>query len=181
MSKELRVAIAKDVLERIVPNPDLGVEPLGYIETGTNNEVCQVCALGAMALSALCNDRLGETLGVDPEIQPEYLENTLAFENFIRKNLMQVFSPEQLGLIEVAFEGQFTGFWGDARLDSGHHPSSVEFAYDPIKLDDASQEQFERLGAALTFSKQEDVPRLRLKMIMENIVKNGEFRPEAGA
>ena len=175
---KLRVAVARDVLKRIVPNPDLDVEVATYLETDRTGEPCRVCALGSMALSALLNRRLRRALNIGPEVNCERIEAPHDFKDFMGDTVEQIFSAEQLGLIETAFEKNMNGFWAGAKLDNDRDPGSVRHLKDRSSLSGASLDQYDALETAYEWGcEAEWEPRERLKEIMKNIVKNGEFKP----
>lgn len=138
---EKRVQIAKDVLAQLALKkliPEQGT----YVES-SNGESCTACALGA--LFACTAVRVGNK---------ELIEEASNYWGFdqIREQLTPLFSEQQLGKIECAFEG-----WGAD--DSEEYGSLMTEAYN----DGISS------------------PRVRMERIMRNIIaNNGTFVPSKG-
>jgi hypothetical protein len=117
---------------------------------------CRVCALGACLLS---------TASLYNKFQFESLKKKASYgeEEFIipyselQYRLSEIFTQEQMDLIESAFEGRdMTG----------------------KRLPGRSSLPVETVQSAIAFGSKYDVPKARLRAIMKNIVKNdGEFRP----
>lgn len=168
--KAQRIAIAKDVIAQMNSKKyhprggiyiDLyleknncefeGVKPLHEVVKAT--QMCDVCAIGAMCLSAATvfdgvewNGQQSRYWGSDGCEQ----------DSNIRKVLHQFFDEQQLALIEAAFEG-------DSR-----HP---EWINDFVSDDD--------LETCYRFADEHWGHQERLQLIMQNIINNdGEFRPE---
>lgn len=183
--RELKVAVAKDVLTRVVANPDVHIETLGYLETNRVGDVCEVCAVGAMVASALGNSDLRQQFNVEPFFSAEDASETHAFKKFVDETLARVFGKEQLGLIEAAFEGYTSGWWANAKLPSGDTPDNLRDEH-LERLDEDSQRRYRALRRAVRFGDavdranlmDNDTARLRLAAIFENVIDNeGVFIP----
>jgi len=96
-----------------------------------NNEVtCSVCAIGACFMSLI---RFTNNLTVG-----EYHSSSSRFgqDNDFRRRLEEYFPPEQLGLIEAAFE-QAEGFALNMGVDSGLATKAMNFRTDEEDDEDA--------------------------------------------
>ncbi len=108
---------------------------------------CRVCALGSCLLSAT---KFKNELTFRDVKSPDDNEKTTEF-------LKSIFPPEQLSLIENAFECGLTSPWSDEMMD--------ERVVDNVK--DATR-----------FGKRYSNPKNRLIAIMKNVIANkGVFRP----
>ena len=192
---ELRVAIAKDVLERIVGDEDVVVTPLTYLARIGGH--CTVCAIGGLVVSALENRRLARELGHNREKPGLHRISGSDFKELADDVLGRVFDDEQLGLIEAAFETSFDGFWGNQEFEVqtfGDESRTVgaddveDYSYEKTLSEDDLR-RFEQLRAARDFGvgvgedypDVDDLARLRLRKIMQNLIKHaGEFKPEEG-
>lgn len=144
------VMLAKDVLKllesrRFKPVTGGYVEPTGRVHLDGDAQAtlknkafkCEVCALGA----AFC----AYVLRVDNHLG-----------GFSREKLGEVLAPEQMTLIESAFEATFA--WGSGRVSAAE------------------------LYAAIDFGERYTSDSGRLRAIMRNIIANdGKFKPEVKA
>lgn len=159
---ELRIAIAKDViksLRRITPTTgvyvgtknDAKVLKIVELNKGDSKKIaekvksyCKVCALGACFISAVA---------VDNKWDFEKEDITDSYSDFqLNERLSKIFTRDQMGLIEAAFECADHGMFVNTDL--------------------------KKYNAAVAFGKKFKTPRSRLKAIMENIIENnGIFKP----
>jgi hypothetical protein len=180
--KNLAVKVAKDVLESIgLLDVSAGS---GYVTglsashvfsvKGSKNQakelkkVCGVCALGACFLSAVSLTNKFDFEGL-AHVSEYSGEKTFAFNAINGKitvnRLMDVFTPEQMVLIECAFEGFGMGSAAAGRLLTYKTERDLDDFYSQV---DAAQ----KFGNKYLTSKK------RLAGIMRNIIKNGgEFIP----
>ncbi len=151
------VEIAKDVLKHIghFKVADKTGYVLGEYEAGDSvlecTKSCTVCALGAMFLTHLDNT---DSLKVTPT-------GWFRIESFdVYEQLSEVFTEEQLGLIEAAFECDWGCYYDDTwDIENGFPEDHPCF-------------KAEAFGRSYT------EPRERLVAIMENIIANeGTFKP----
>lgn len=112
---------------------------------------CQCCALGSIALSCTLFKNKVKVSEIDYELDPSYVIEGEWQSGNSKLQLDEIFSSEQLKLIEVAFE-RGKGYYSSYSLIDG--------------------EAARRFGRA--YSNHAD----RLIAIMKNIIKNkGEFKP----
>lgn len=172
--KERRIALAKDVIQRIrmkelnvcmgngyvVPFDHLNIKdldgPITKTECKTLQKHCEVCARGGLMLSRI--DKFNsiewkDVIGTDIFQDSEYLSIE---QEDTTKALKGAFSENQLNLIEAAFEIDAYTYCG----------------LNPPKKKQARGEQAE------TFGESYDNDSDRLMAICQNIVDHGEFRPE---
>lgn len=169
--KELRIAVAKDVLsalrtKKIKPAEGEFVRPsvcptdlsASKKVAATIQKDCVVCNLGAMFVSLV---------KLDNKFQFEWLEDPCSGnqEVYIRyplPRMRDLFSAQQLILIEHAFEGPDSGYITD------HFREYDPNAEVPQRLQDA----------AYKFYESHSDPAKRMRAVMQNIVKNeGVFKP----
>ena len=128
-------------------------------------ESCNACALGAVFVSAI---RLGNKLtcgqaGLD-------FDGTVFDLSHIENHLSKFFEPEQLALMEIAFEQGDGAFGvGDENVDEESEDEYTDVEYD-IEPDATMK--------AIRFTKGINSPKKRMKKIMNNINANkGTFVP----
>jgi hypothetical protein len=177
--QQVRVAAAKDVLERLANRraPLMAEQGTYTAVNSVTHKICKVCAVGALFLGSIecrlfTRIREGEVLKGEYEDALEYgLINDRLMQNVVEK----VFDQKQLGLIEAAFETELRGVYGDQSIN-GEDASRIE-TYDREDLlegDDLAF--FHQLQDAVHWGKRFDDDDDRLEAIMKNIVANeGDF------
>lgn len=144
-----RVRLAKEVIARLDAGtivPATG-KYLGERQDGDSANTCRVCAVASLAVACCGIDKLNEEITDDTDVDQDVTTLT--------RCLAPLFTEEQLGLIEAAYE-RSTG------MPMGHH-------YVP----DLSA----RRAAVDAFVNFQDHA-TRMRAIMQNIIANGgEFRP----
>lgn len=162
--KKKRIAIANDILARIAAKQITGYSGVwAYADSAETADLqwhldmggqCECCALGA----AICGVAFFEDkIKLDGSNEATYEDN--------QGKLKQIFSPEQLSLIENAFEQGDGAFYRDA--------------YDWDNQDDEGNYKLKPLyKKAISFGKRYKSDTSRLKAIWSNVVKNdGTFVP----
>lgn len=163
---EMRIAIAKDVLKQLAAKKikakqrvygefklkalvKEGDDLQTILKTNLKTKSCDACALGAAMISYV---RLYDKVKVGEEVHPDdYSPKELAMDR-PELTLGKVFPPEQLDLIEAAFE---------------HDGGLVYYSVSELELENAKD-----------FGRHFKSSYNRLKAIMGNIVKNkGTFKP----
>jgi hypothetical protein len=158
------VAIAKDALRtvalvRVSPGTyfevaDVKVEPSKtHFNRAKNLKKCEVCAVGILFLGHL---RVFDKINIADSWSapiPGADPGGVSFDRDFMADVMKKYiTPQQLDLMEAAFE------------------RTVNLAYSDVSFDE--------LFAASDFGKQYDDPKDRLRAILRNVVKNrGVFNP----
>ncbi len=122
---ELRVAAARDVLERIIPGEHITLVTSSYITVDVAaQEPCQACGVGALTLAVIaphvagrCSAQPGVTLAA--EFRKLFDPRSGVEGDDCRAALQQIFTPDQLGLIEAAFMQDLIGDFADKRFETG--------------------------------------------------------------
>jgi hypothetical protein len=190
ITPEFRVAVARDVLERVVPL--VRPEPNTYVRTDRyTGRICEACATGMIFLALISPEFLGGLELDGANVGERYIQmlaDTLPGQDLelssIATVLEQVFTPEQLGLIEAAFMGSFNGKYANRSLQGPrgqHNPSFLASYLEPDEVEEElnpeSLEEYRQLLKARDYDKW-GVPAERLEHIMKNIIRNGgEFVP----
>jgi hypothetical protein len=180
------VSIAKDVIEHINSGKFLPTDKI-YIKmhNGTANDdnlfgdnfpnkygyhfndavyellkrPCEVCALGAMIMSAVNNYGTSVTT-----MDARKLYNVLEPH----------FNIKDLALIEVAFEGAINGIISDSYRQRFREWRAV--GDDECGFNHNTSISFAEVAAALAFyRKHKDSAQERMRLIMQNIIENNEF------
>jgi rubredoxin len=184
--EQKRVAIAQDVIEQIT----LGKYQsrfCGFIyirwqgeekpsneeslqKVLPNAEYCDVCALGGMFVSCTRLNNRTKVLAIEGKEQ--YMGDVIRDGEIFSNQLNEIFSNEQLMLIEIAFEEGHGSFNVD--LVSNTYLSHKK-TYEPITPEVERARKFgNNNGCPGRFFDR----RIRMKKIMENIIQNnGRFIP----
>jgi len=183
--REMAIKVATDVIDSISILRNVS-RATGYVTSDettygiirllatkeTSNEqaqllkkTCTVCALGACFLSLVSIDNkfTFPTQGSDTWM---YFGNGFLSKSMER--LMDVFTPEQMALMENAFECSYASYAQSNGYSYSFSPDHQEKRNRAIEF-----------GGNFTYLKYgDDVGRLRLRAIMENVIQNnGEFIP----
>lgn len=180
----LRVAVAKDVLARIVPDENITVKTMTYLKTDGETP-CAVCAIGGLVLSALENSTLAGKIGHRKTLSDVERLTPYAFKTLARQVLGRVFEDEQLGMIEAAFEGELEGFWGNPSRftvnDETYDAVGVELDELQDELAPGDRRLWNNLKRARNYGVKttdefyedsQDLERELLAAIMQNIIDN---------
>lgn len=172
--RDQRVAVARDVIE-LLESKKIIAERGTYVKINTHEDIqnqkmdtllakpditCICCGLGALFTGVV---DMGDKVNVSDVFKNEEWWGRSEFygnqidDSKMREKLREVFSPDQLGLIESAFEGKL--------FRDNEGKTSPEF------------EKLRRFATA--FGKRYKNDEERMKAIMKNIIKNrGTFRPD---
>lgn len=174
-SPEMRVAAAKDVLERLANRRNPLIADAGSYMKVSDGRVCQVCAVGGLFLGCIENSafvRSREAKANDyVEGYEAMLESHRTDDVLMRQVIRQVFDERQLGLIEAAFEREMKGYFGDQEIDGRDASNIHAYGYED-ELDEEDYQFFYKLRTAAEWGEQYRDDDERLEAIMKNIVAN---------
>jgi hypothetical protein len=166
---KLRMAVAQDIIDQVymqkfVPNSGsylrfLDTENAEYKESVKDNfekiRECHVCAIGACLLSAIKFKNSFTFADLEQVKETEFFLHS----DKVHK-LLSIFSPQQLLLIETAFE-------------RSEHGSKIA-----RKIDEYVGTKISNIHEAERFGRRHEWDSNRMIAIMENIIENkGEFKP----